>query len=299
MIKKKIIVFSNIERDPGFIMAQRVCDMLREKGRETRLCPMIYEDEPFDVTTLGFETSVLEDELPCSELVITIGGDGTILRAARSAAVLGIPVLGINMGNKGFMAELEENDISLIDQVADGNYKIEHRMMLDTEVNRNDEIIYKDFALNDIVIKGDNKVIDISLFGDGQQIMQFSGDGAVVATPTGSTAYSMAAGGPIVEPSTHNIIVTPICAHVLEAKSIVLASDRHVTVEIGYIKHNPAYMSVDGGQHISILSGDIVNISQSKMITKLVRITDRSFYQKVNEKLVTEPERIPRHIMRR
>jgi NAD+ kinase len=95
----------------------------------------------------------------------------------------------------------------------------------------------------------------------------------------------MAAGGPIVEPSVHNIIVTPICAHVLEAKSIVLDSDRRVTVEVGYKKHNPAYMSVDGGLHVGIVSGDIINVKKSNMHTKLVRITNRSFYQKVNEKL--------------
>ena len=282
---KKIIVFPNIESDPGFNVAWKVIDMLRKKERVHVLCPMIYDDEPLDISSFDFDTSVLEDELPDAEMVIAIGGDGTMLRAARAAAELGVPILGINMGGKGFMAELEFDDIALIDVIADGKYKTESRMMLDAVLMRNDEIICHNFALNDVVIKGDNKVIDLTLYGDNQRIMQFSGDGAVVATPTGSTAYSMAAGGPIVEPSAKNIIVTPICAHVLEAKSIILDSDRHVTVEIGYKKHNPAYMSVDGGKHVSILSGDIISVSKSEIFTKFVRIKERSFYQKVNEKL--------------
>ena len=282
---KNIIVFSNIDRDPVFMIALKVSEILHANGRLTKLCPMVYEDEPVDLSEFNFETSVFEDELDDAELVITIGGDGTILQAARATADKGIPILGINAGGKGFMAELELDDVKQISSVANGNYKTESRMMLDVEVKRNDEVIKHDFALNDVVIKGDNKVIDLTLYGDNQRIMQFSGDGAVIATPTGSTAYSMAAGGPIVEPSVQNIIVTPICAHVLEAKSIILDSNRRVTVQVGYKKHNPAYMSVDGGIHFDILSGDIINICRSEMSTKLVRITDRSFYQKVNEKL--------------
>jgi NAD+ kinase len=158
-------------------------------------------------------------------------------------------------------------------------------MMLDVEVFRDGESICNDFALNDIVVKGDNKVIDLTLYGDQQRISRFSGDGAVIATPTGSTAYSMAAGGPIVEPSARNIIVTPICAHVLEAKSFVLVSNRLVSVKIGYKKQNPAYMSVDGGNHVRIQSGDILNVRESKKSTLFVRLSKRNFYTKVSEKL--------------
>jgi NAD+ kinase len=158
-------------------------------------------------------------------------------------------------------------------------------MMLDVEVIRNHETVNQNYALNDAVIKGDNKVIDLTLYGDNQQIMNIIGDGTIIATPTGSTAYSMAAGGPLVEHTAQNIIITPICAHALETRSIVLASDRCVTAIIGYKKHNPAYISIDGGEHFNILSRDIINIKKSEMVTKFVRITDRSFYQKVNEKL--------------
>jgi NAD+ kinase len=222
-------------------------------------------------------------------MISTFGGDGTILCAARAAVDIGTPVLGINLGGKGFIAELEAGDIAMIEKAVTEGFDIENRMMLDIELLRDDMTINRDFALNDVVIKGDNKVVDLMLFGDGQIISHFSGDGAVIATPTGSTAYSMAAGGPIVEPAAHNIIVTPICAHTLEAKSFVLTSGRRVSVEIGYRKRNPAYMSTDGGRHINIQSGDVINVCKSDRYVRFVRLSKRNFYQKVSEKLGERP----------
>lgn len=283
--KKSIILYTNAESDAGFEITGRVADMLKKGGRQPILCPRYDEGAAAAAGPAGFEVSELESELPSAEMIITFGGDGTILRAARAAAGPGVPVLGINMGGIGFMAELETDDIELISAAAAGKYTLEKRMMLDVEVLRGGKQVCSDFALNDVVVKGDNKVIDMNLYGDGQKITGFSGDGAVVATPTGSTAYSMAAGGPIVEPLAHNIIVTPICAHILEAKSFVLVSDRRVTVEIGYKKHNPAYMSVDGCQHVSIQMGDAINVYKSEKYTHLVRLSNRSFYKKVSEKL--------------
>ncbi|MCL2392830.1 MAG: NAD(+)/NADH kinase [Oscillospiraceae bacterium] len=286
--KKKIILYPNAERDIGFEMAKRVGQMLEERGRQTVMCPM-FEDYPNDISETGYRPGILELKLPEAELIITFGGDGTILRAARAVAGSGVPILGVNMGGKGFMAELEIGDIRLIDDVAKGNFKTESRMMLDVEVERQGETIYCDFALNDVVVRGDNKVIDLMLFGDGQRISHFSGDGTVIATPTGSTAYSMAAGGPIVEEAAHNIIVTPICAHVVQAKSFVLMSDRRVSVELGYRMNNPAYVSVDGGNNQSINSGDIIHVFKSERYTRLVRLSNRSFYKKVSEKLGEKP----------
>jgi len=274
-----------VESDIDFEMTQQVSEILEKNGWLTVLCPA-FADESVSVSPpSGCTYSNLEKELPLSEMIITLGGDGTILQAARSAADLGVPILGINLGGKGFMAEIEADDIGLLKTVIIGKYKIETRIMIDVEVQRNGETVCNDFALNDIVIKGDNKVIDMTIFGDNQKITHFSGDGTVIATPTGSTAYSMSAGGPIVDPAAENIIITPICAHVLEARSFVLVSGRIVTVEIGFKKSNPAYISVDGGSHIDIQSGDIVKVFRSKRHTQLVRLSDKSFYRKVSEKL--------------
>ena len=282
---KKIILCHNAERDSGFEITRRVIGILEKNGRCAVVCAVFEDGGAAGIQLPGVKTAELEDELSTAEMIITFGGDGTILHAARAAANLGVPILGINMGGKGFMAELEIEDIELIDAALSGGYGIENRMMLDADVLRGGEVIYRDFALNDVVIKGDNKVIDLALYGDGQRITHFSGDGTVIATPTGSTAYSMAAGGPIVEPSAHNIIITPICAHALETKSFVLVSDRLVSVEIVGKKNNPAYMSADGCEQFSIQSGDVVNVRKSERTTRLIRLTDRSFYQKVSEKL--------------
>ena len=284
MTQRKIILFTNVDTDLNFNITRHVDDILKKSGWHTVLCLT-----SFSTTTVsppvGYACSDFKRELPTAEMIITLGGDGTILRAARIAAELGVPILGINLGGKGFMAELEAEDIGLLDTVAIGNYSIETRIMIDVEVKREGQVLCRDFALNDIVIRGDNKVIDMTIFGDNQKITRFSGDGTVIATPTGSTAYSMSAGGPIVDPVAKNIIITPICAHMLEARSFVLELGRIVTIELGHKKTNPTYISVDGGDHIRIKSGDNVKVYRSERKTQLVRLSDRSFYKKVSEKL--------------
>ena len=283
--KKSIILYSNADRDVGLNMTQAVALMLEKHGRNVVICPVFDVGADESVPLSCFSIARFEDAYYDAEMIITFGGDGTILSAARVAAGHGTPILGINMGGKGFMAELEVDDIDLISSAALGEYDTEHRMMLDAEVIRDGEVAHRDFALNDIVVRGYNRVINLKLYGDGHIISSFSGDGAVVATPTGSTAYSLAAGGPIVEPSAHNIIVTPICAHVLEAKPFVLVSDRRVSIEVGHEKHNPSYLSADGSQRVELFSGDTVMVSKSSKITRLVRLSNRSFYSRVSEKL--------------
>lgn len=274
----------NINRDKGLQLTKEVYDMLRACDASVAVCPVFEEDGVMPDCT-GLDVSALEKELDHADMIITFGGDGTILRAARAAADKAVPILGVNMGAKGFMAELEKEDIARIPAAVCGNFVLDRRMMLDVALLRDGAVIYSDFALNDVVVAGITKVIDLTLYGDRQIISHFSGDGAIVATPTGSTAYSMAAGGPIIEPSADNIIVTPICAHVLAAKSFVLASDRLVSVELGAVKANPAYLSVDGGGYLNLASGDIVNVSKSGKETLLVHLSGRSFYKKVSEKL--------------
>jgi len=287
--QRKIILFPNADRDVGYRLTTKVRDMLAKCGRSTCVCVNSDDYPSLGDISPDFEPAWLDDELSQAEMIITFGGDGTILKAARAAADAGVPILGINLGNKGFMAELEADDIEFIYEAGKGNYKIETRMMLDVEVQREEEVIYRDFALNDVVVRGDHKVIDLMLFGDGQGISHFSGDGTVIATPTGSTAYSMSAGGPIVEEAAHNIILTPICAHMLQAKSFVLESDRRVSVLLGNRQNNPVYMSVDGGEQQRILSGDKINVYKSERCTRLVRLSNRSFYKKVSEKLGEKP----------
>jgi NAD+ kinase len=280
---KRVLLCTNVKRDPGYALTHKVARLICDAA-EIIVCPM-FEDggEPDELP--GYKTMPLCGALPGADLAVTFGGDGTILSVAREAAPYSVPILGVNMGSKGFMSDIEADEIELIPKAVRGEYFLERRMLADVALRRGGEVIHTDFALNDVVVGGVTKLIDVSIYGDGEIITRFHGDGVVVATPTGSTAYSMAAGGPIIEPSADNIIVTPICAHVLAAKSFVLASDRLVSIELGAVKANPAYLSVDGGGYLNLASGDIVNVSKSRKETLLVHLSGRSFYKKVSEKL--------------
>ncbi len=280
---KKFLLCPSIVRDAGLELTAEVDSLIRENGGTAVVCPLA-DGEDISLPE-GLCYSTLEREAGDAFMAIAFGGDGTILRTARAVGEYNVPILAVNMGNIGFMAELDPGDISRIRDIFDGEYRINRRIMIDAELCRDGQVIYSDFALNDVVIKGVTKVIDIEVSGDGQPIYHFSGDGAVIATPTGSTAYSMSAGGPIVEPDADNIIVTPICAHALLARSFVLSPERKVSILVGSEKTNAAYMSVDGRDAVDVRPGDIINICVSDRVTELVQLTKRSFYRKVYEKL--------------
>ena len=284
----RIILSSNPYRDRGLRTALEADRILRKAGAETVLClPFVpKKGERLDLPRQA-ALHKLEEELPKADLLVCFGGDGTILHAARDATLHGVPILGVNMGSVGFMAELEYGELSLLSKVAAGKYTIESRMMMDVRVTHEGKVICSDVALNDAVItKGAvARVIDLAVYGDNVLISNFSGDGIIISTPTGSTAYSMSAGGPIVEPTAENIIVTPICAHALTAKSFVLGHDRAVTAKMGKLARKTAYLSVDGGRAVKLSGGDAVELRMSKRKTKLVRVTGRSFYEIIHQKL--------------
>lgn len=191
------------------------------------------------------------------------------------------------MGSVGFMAELERSELPLLAPLAHGIYTIEERMMLDVSVLRGDRLISQDTALNDAVIsKGSMaRVAEMEVLADRVKVTGITGDGVIVATPTGSTAYSMSAGGPIVEPTSKSIIVTPVCAHQLTARAMVLAPERIITVQLPRGNRKYLYLSVDGGKAVRLTGGDRVEIRRSARATQLVRLADRSFYQVINQKL--------------
>ncbi|MBQ4040212.1 MAG: NAD(+)/NADH kinase [Oscillospiraceae bacterium] len=273
----KVLLCLNVLRDTDLTVTKQVDAMLTEYGAKTVLCPLSDGDEN-ELHNITLQASD-------ADMVVTFGGDGTILKTARAVAEYEVPIIAVNMGDMGFMAELEPNEIDGIRRVMDGDYKIVSRIMLDVSLSRDGETIFEDFALNDIVIKGINKVITLELFGDDNAISSFTGDGAVIATPTGSTAYSMSAGGPIVEPDASNIIITPICPHVLTAKSFVLAPERVVRVVLGGRKVNTTVMTVDGQDITSFKEGDELVVKVSKRQARFISLSNRSFYKKVYEKL--------------
>ena len=186
----------------------------------------------------------------------------------------------------GFMAELECNELDELKKLATGEFTIDKRMMLDVTVYRDRDIIFHDICLNDCVItKGAvARIVHLSVECDGVQAMACGGDGIIVATPTGSTAYSLSAGGPIVEPDAHSILITPICAHDVASRCIVVSDKRTVSVTMTQNARRNAYLSVDGGRTLRMNMGDVATIRRSDLCTKLVRVKDRSFFDVVNTK---------------
>ena len=284
----KVILSPNPYRDLGLKAAQSAKKILERSGVEAIISLPFTLDEHSRVEIPAYlKLEPLENVLPGADMLICFGGDGTILHAAKDATPHDIPILGVNMGSVGFMAELEHSELTLLSRLIEGNYEVEERMMLEARVIRDGKIVFCETALNDAVLtKGAvARVLDLEVTGDRVAISAFSGDGLIVSTPTGSTAYSMAAGGPIVEPTARNIIITPICAHSLRVKPMVLDRHRTVGIRLEHGSRRSAYLSVDGGRAFKVLSGDRVEVCRADKVTRLVKLTGRSFYELVHQKL--------------
>ena len=282
---KNVILTPNPYRDRNFQTVRDAVEILKEAGMNPRLCLPFEVDRSYELPK-DLRFSKLERELPNADLVICFGGDGTILHMAKTATRKGIPILGVNIGTMGFMAELEASELGELKRLATGDFTTDGRMMLDVTVQRDRDIIFHDICLNDAVItKGAvARIVHLAVKCDGVEAMECGGDGIIVATPTGSTAYSLSAGGPIVEPEAKNIIITPICAHDVGSRAIVASDKRVVTVSMVRNARRNAYVSVDGGKAFRLNMGDVVTIKKSHLETKLIRLKDRSFYDVVNAK---------------
>ena len=282
---KHVILTPNPYRDKNFQTVRAAMKVLKDAGMEPKLCLPFEVDRSYELPKdLRFHK--LDRELQNAELVVCFGGDGTILHMAKAATRKNVPILGVNIGTMGFMAELEASELDQLARLAADDYTLDRRMMLDVIVQRDRDIIFHDIGLNDVVItKGAiARIAHLAVRCDGVEAMQCGGDGIIVATPTGSTAYSLSAGGPIVEPEASNILITPICAHDVMSRCIVASDKRVITVELVHNARRNAYVSVDGGKALRLNMGDVVTIRRSNLETKLVRLKDRSFYDVVNMK---------------
>ncbi|MBQ8910880.1 MAG: NAD(+)/NADH kinase [Oscillospiraceae bacterium] len=282
---KKVILTPNPYRDRNFQTVREAMKILHQSGVEVKICLPFEVDRSYDLPR-DLRFSRLDRELPTASMVICFGGDGTILHMAKAATRSGVPVLGVNIGTMGFMAELEASELQELSRIATGDYRIDERMMLDVTVHRDRDIIFHDICLNDAAItKGAvARIVHLKVDCDGIQALECGGDGVIVATPTGSTAYSLSAGGPIVEPEANSILVTPVCAHDVASRCIVVSEKRVVTVGLTHNARRNAFLSVDGGKATKINMGDVITIRRSNLSTKLVRLKSRSFFDVVNMK---------------
>lgn len=285
--KKKlcnVMIWPNTGKEGMGYAVTQTAEVLREFGANVILAERALETgiDPAGYRVLPVDQAMLE-----SDFVIVLGGDGTILSMAQYAAVRHVPILGINLGHVGFMSELEFPELRTIQKVFDGEYHIDSRMMLDVEVVRGDQIVYQSIALNEAIVKT-GSIFRISLLDilcDREAVCSLHGDGAIVSTPTGTTAYSLAAGGPVIEPSAENISVIPICPHGIQAKSYVFSPHREICIVPRFFNDASIFVSSDGRKSFELVSGDRVYIRKSRYDTKLIRVKGKSFYSLLNEKL--------------
>ena len=283
---RKVILCPNPYRDAQLRVAKEAKRVLDEVGCPNVVCLPFRNQEPPEGYGLNIEP--LQQELRGADMIIAFGGDGTILHLSKTAAHRDIPVLGVNLGSLGFMAELESKELSQLRDLCDGKYEIESHMMLDVSVQRDGRVIYSNLALNEALIARGNisRVIRLQIFTEQGKLVDVAGDGVIVASPTGSTAYSLSAGGPVVEPTARNFIVSPICAHSVHANAYVLSPERVITVQTEKNSYKPVLLSVDGGRAFSLRSGDSIEVRRSKFDTKLVRLSKRSFCEILQKKML-------------
>lgn len=282
---KRVILAPNPYRDKGFRTVLEAQKILNQAGIECCICLPFDVDRYYELPR-EIRFTRLDRELPRADAVICFGGDGTILHMAKAATRHRIPLLGVNIGTMGFIAELESSELELLRKLADNDFTLDSRLMLDVSIRRDRDLIFHDIALNDVTVtKGAvARVVHLNVCCDGVQAMEFGGDGLIVSTPTGSTAYNLSAGGSIVEPDARNILITPICAHDVFSRCIVASDKRTVSVQLSSKARRNAYLSVDGGKAFRMNANDVAQIRVSNLETRLIRLKERSFYDIINNK---------------
>ena len=279
-----IAVCPNPFRDIDCRITRDIISRLEAAGFTTCVCPLFVEDSQLSMPE-DMKISSLSSVAERCCMVVVVGGDGTILAAARQLHNTSVPILGVNLGTKGFMTTLEPEELDRIVSAAQGEMRLSRRMKLDVSVIQDRNQILNDSALNDAVMHGYGDCIKMTVCCNGERMTQFSGDGVILSTPTGSTGYSMSAGGPIVEPDAENIIISPICPHVLGLRSFVLGPDREVSIRMEKLHGRRAYLSLDGNSVLDLANEDIVLVKRSQNCTLMVDAGLRSFYEITYEKL--------------
>lgn len=281
----RVLLCPNPYRDVDLEITLQIQELLERDGKKSYICP-IFDDLEASAIPENIEKHRLREVIDEAFFVIAIGGDGTILHVGKCAAIHNVPVIGINAGTKGFLAVLEKQNANEVLKAIHGDYIEERRMMLDVSLIRNEKVIMEDSAINDIVINGYGDCISLTAWCDGDKMTKFAGDGAVFATPTGSSAYSFSAGGPLVEPNAQDIIFTPICVHGMCAKSFVLGPERVVSAKAECHYGKQAFLKVDGSGLIEIENDDIIKVKKSELELIMANLGQKSFYDIAFEKLI-------------
>ena len=281
---KSVGLIINYRKKQPVLFGKEIIQWFAERGIST-YAPK--EDGSFLEMDPRFIVPELNGKVEC---VIVLGGDGTFLRAARLMAPHGVPILGINLGTLGFMTEIEVSETeSALERLRSGHYFLEDRMMLEARVVRDKKIISSYVGLNDVVInKGPlARINTLEVYADQEFATTYKADGIIIASPTGSTAYSLSAGGPIVYPEVDVIILTPICPHTLHSRPMILPAHKTVSVNIVY-QQSGSSLTIDGQHCSELYSGDQIIIGKAPYYARLVRLKSHNFFKVLREKLRDE-----------
>lgn len=274
-------VIPNIDKKDVDILLARVVNFFSDK--EVKI--IIEEKAALELGYPHFSVeSLLKKEV---DLVLTLGGDGTLLNACRVLAKKNIPVCGINIGRLGFLADIELAEIeSKLQKIIDGKYKIEERLMIDAIIKRNGAMTYVGAAINDVVVTkgGFSRMIRLGLSIDNSLLANYQADGVIVSTSTGSTGYSLSAGGPIVHPSLKVLLITPICPHTLNARPLIISEDEEAHVKIT-ATHHDIVLTIDGQVSHGLISEDEIIVRKSALVARVVKFDDSNYYKTVRTKL--------------
>lgn len=279
---KHFFIITNEAKDAGLKTTHYIRNYMQDHGRSCDVRIVNHGEEQ------GRDIQQPPSETDC---VLVLGGDGTLLRAAVELLNCNIPLLGVNLGMLGYLAEVDQNNLEdTLRRLLEGEYERERRMMLQGEVLQEGEGPIIRHALNDIVIAraGSLQIIRLRIYVNGQFLNEYQADGMIVSTPTGSTGYNMSAGGPIVEPAARLIVLTPVCPHTLGSRSIVLAPEDEIVIEIAQGKQGQAQevdVSFDGSRQTTLKTGDRVVIRKSEQETEIIKMSKVSFLETLHKKM--------------
>ncbi len=272
----RYLIVTNDGKDTDYSVTDQVVSLLQNAGKT---CIMCQKDEDKNIIMES-----VPDQIDCA---IVIGGDGSLIEVARMLWEKDVPILGINMGTLGYLTEVEVNHIEEdLNQMLAGDYVFEERMMLKGTFEDGTQ----DVALNDIVVsrKGELRIIHFRLFVNGELLNSYEADGVIISTPTGSTAYNLSAGGPVVEPTASLIVITPICSHALNTRSIVLSSEDEIMIEIGEGRNGSreeVYVTFDGADRMIMETGAKIMVRRADARTKILKLNKVSFLETLRRKM--------------
>jgi len=274
-------IIPNIEKDEKLSATREIAETLASLGVS------VVMEEQFSGKVDDAAYFSRDEMLERADVCVLVGGDGTILDVAYKAAKFGVPLVGINYGNMGFLSTAERDDADVFHKILDGKFAVDKRMMLSAKIIRNNVEHAEFLALNDVVVfRGQySRMIRLQVEVDGVAAENYHADGIIISTPTGSTAYSLSAGGAILDPMVDGIIITPICPHTTRARSLVVAGNRRITVRVNYKTRMDATVAVDGNEAQIMDDNDFVEITKSELTTNLIRLNEKNFFEVLRKKL--------------